>query len=363
LKDYLYFLQDLNDRLNNNIMKKLAIVYLVLIFNQLLVSAQNNQEVPYKLVNKIPLEGEGFWDYLTVESSSARLFVSHSTMVQVVDLKTNKLAGTISGTNGVHGVALAPAHNKGFVSDGRDNSVTVFNLKTLKVTGKIKVTGSNPDAILYDPYSQRVLTFNGRSSNSTVIDAITEKVIGTIPLSGKPEFAVTNGKGKIWVNIEDKSQIAQINPVTLKVEREWSILPGEEPSGLAIDIDNDRLFSVCRNKLMVISDAKAGKVIASLPIGGFTDGAAFDPVKKLAFASNGIGTLTVVKEIDKNDFVVLGTLNTQLGARTIALDNVSHHLYLPVASHEAQSSSDNSQRRYRQPIKPGSFVVLDIAPQ
>ena len=213
------------------------------------------------------MEGDGGWDYLTVESSSARLFVSHSTMVQVVDLKTNKLAGTISGTNGVHGVALAPAHNKGFVSDGRDNSVTVFNLKTLKVTGKINVTGRNPDAILYDPYSQRVFTFNGRSSNATCIDAITEKVIGTIPLSGKPEFAVTNGKGKIWVNIEDKSRVAQINPESLKVEREWSILPGEEPSGLAIDIDNDRLFSVCRNKLMVISDAKAGKVIASLPIG------------------------------------------------------------------------------------------------
>ena len=344
-------------------MKKSTIVYLVLIFSQLSVSAQNNQEVPYKLADKISLEGDGGWDYLTVESSSARLFVSHSTMVQVVDLKTHKLAGTISGTNGVHGIALSPALNKGFVSDGRDSSVTVFDLKTLKVTGKIRVTGRNPDAILYDPFSKHVFTCNGGSSNITAIDAETGKVIGTIPLSGRPEFSVTDGKGKIWVNIEDKSRIAQVNPVTLKVEREWSILPGEEPSGLAIDIDNDRLFSVCRNKLMVVSDAKAGKVITSLPIGGFVDGAAFDPVKKLAFASSGMGMLTIVKENDKNDFVVLGTLNTQMGARTITLDNVTHHLYLPTASYETQSGSGNSQRRYRQPIKPNSFVVLDIAPQ
>jgi len=334
-----------------NLLSIICIV--VLLFSGNLVNAQSG----YKVVNQIHLEGDGGWDYLSVDEAASRLYVSHATMALVVDLKTGKQIGKIPETNGIHGIAIAPALNKGFTSNGRDNSVTVFDLKTLETTGKIQVSGKNPDAILYDAFSGKLFTFNGGSSNASVIDPTQGKEIGTIQLDGKPEFPQTDGKGKIYVNIEDKSEISIINPKTMQVEKSWSIAPGEEPSGLALDNETHRLFSVCGNKLMVISDAEAGKVVTTLPIGGGCDGVAFDPALKRAYSSNGEGTMTVVQEEPKDKFVVLETVNTQRGARTITIDKTSHHLYLSTAEFGEANPGER-----RPAMKPGTFMVLDIAP-
>jgi DNA-binding beta-propeller fold protein YncE len=333
----------------------LSIICITVLFSSgNLLSAQPG----YKVVNQIHLEGDGGWDYLTVDEAAGRLYVSHASMALVVDLKTGKQIGEIADTNGIHGIALAPSLNKGFTSDGRDNSVTVFDLKTLEVTGKIQVTGKNPDAILYDAFSGKLFTFNGGSSNASVIDPKQGKEIATIQLDGKPEFPQTDGKGKIYVNIEDKSEISVINAKTFKVEKSWLIAPGEEPSGLALDNQTHRLFSVCGNKLMVISDAEAGKVVTTLPIGEGCDGVAFDPGTKRAFSSNGgDGTITVVQEENKDKFEVVETVATQKGARTITIDKNTHHLYLSTA--EFGTLVEGSRRP---PMKPGTFMVLDVAP-
>lgn len=335
-------------------MKKLffTISFAALIMNSTYLIAQSN----YKLGNKIHVEGNGGWDYLNVDEVNGRIFVSHGTVAQAIDISTGKLAGTIPDTKGIHGIAIANDLNKGFTSNGRDSSVTIFNLKTFEVITKIYVTGRNPDAILYDPFSQRVFTFNGGGSNSTVIDAKDNKVIGTVPLDGKPEFSVTDGKGKIFVNIEDKSVINVINSMTLKVEQHWPIAPGEEPSGLALDNQNHRLFSVCSNKLMVIIDAESGKVITALPIGDRCDGVAFDPEKKRAYSSNGEGSVTVIQEENSNSYKVLETIVTQPGAKTIAIDKTTHHLYLTTAEYETAPTPTNR----RPPVKPDSFIILDI---
>lgn len=324
----------------------------ILLSSSILLNAQTN----YKMVRQIPLESDGGWDYLSVDEAAGRLYVSHATMALVVDLKTGTQVGKIADTKGIHGIAVVPALNKGFTSNGRDTSVTVFDLKTLQVTGKIKVTGKNPDAILYDPFSQKIFTFNGGSSSATVIDPKENKVIGTIPLDGKPEFPQSDGKGKVYVNIEDKSEISVINPTTMKVEKSWSIAPGEEPSGLALDNETHRLFSVCGNKLMVVSDAEAGKVVTTLPIGDRCDGVAFDPATKRAFSSNGDGTITVVQEVNKDSYKVIETITTPKGARTITIDKTTHHLYLPAAEYEASTGTG------RPAMKPGTFKVIDIAP-
>jgi YVTN family beta-propeller protein len=329
-----------------------AVSFAVLIISSTTLIAQSN----YKIVNKIHVEGEGSWDYLSIDEVNGRIFVSHATVAQVVDIKTGKLVGTIPDTKGIHGIAIANDLNKGFTSNGRDSSVTVFDLKTLAVITKISVTGKNPDAILYDPFSQKVFTCNGGTSNSTVIDAKTNKVIATIPLDGKPEFSVTDLKGKIYINIEDKSVINVINTTTLKVEQHWPIAPGDGPSGLALDNQTHRLFSVCSNKLMVVIDAETGKIITSLPIGDRTDGAAFDPDKKRAFSSNGEGSVTVVQEENSNSFKVLETVTTQPGAKTIAFSKTTHHLYLTTAEYESAPTAANR----RPPVKPNSFMILDI---
>ena len=314
--------------------------------------AQSN----YKIANKIHVGGEGGWDYLNVDEVNGRIFVSHATVAQAIDIKTGQLVGTIPDTKGIHGIAIANDLNKGFTSNGRDSSVIVFNLKTLEVITKIKVTGQNPDAILYDSFSKRVFTGNGRSASFSVIDAVNNKETGIIALDGKPEAIVTNGEGKIYVNIEDKSLINVIDASTLKVINHWPINPGEEPSGLALDNQTHLLFSVCSNKLMVVVDALTGKVITTLPIGEGCDGAAFDPMYKRAYASNGEGTMTVVQEENSNSFKVLETVTTQPGARTITIDKTSHHLYLTTAEYESVPTASNR----RPPVKPNSFVILDI---
>ena len=306
----------------------------------------------YRIARVIHLTGDGGWDYLSVDQVNSRLFVSHGTQVNVVDLKKGEELAVIPNTNGVHGIAVANDINKAFISCGRDTSVKVVDLNTFKEIARVKVTGQNPDAILYDQFTHKVFTFNGRSANSTVIDAKNNKVIGTIQLSGKPEFPQTDGKGHIYVNIEDKSEIAVINARSLKVEKSWSIAPGEEPSGLALDIVNNRLFSVCGNKLMVISDIVAGKIVTTVPIGDECDGVAFDAVTKRIYASNGEGNMTIVRQESADKYTVVENMPTTQGARTITIDKSTHHIYLSVAAREPGSRTS----------KPGTFTVLEVEP-
>jgi DNA-binding beta-propeller fold protein YncE len=342
-------------------MKKInyAISFIVLFSSSTILRSQTSS---YKIAAKIKVEGEGGWDYLISDDSTNRLFISHGTVVNVVNSTTGQLIGTIPDTKGVHGIALAKDLNKGFISNGKDTSVTIFDLTTLATITKIKVTGKNPDAILYDPFSQKVFVYNGRTSNATVIDAKTNMVAATIELPGKPEFSVTDGKGKVYVNIEDKSKICVINAGTLKVDETWSIGKGDEPSGLALDNKNHRLFTVCDNKLMVILDAQTGKEITSLPIGENVDGATFDPEKERAYSSNGDGTLTVVQGTNGNNYKVLENVITQEGARTITINKKTHHLYLSTAEFGETPAATKENPKPRPSLKPGSFVILDIEP-
>ncbi len=315
--------------------------------------AQNNSR--YHIVKKIHVPGNSFWDYLNVDAQG-NLYVSHGNMVQVVNAQSGKVIATMNGLDGVHGVTLAPKLNKGFISSGRDSVVAVFNLKTFKIMKKVKVTGANPDCILYDPFSNKVFAFDGHSDCITVVDANTEKVVKTIPLVGNPEFAVTNDNGKIYVNIENKSMLSCIDTKTLKVLHTWSIAPGEEPSGLAADFAHHKLFSVCRNKIMVVFDTQKEKVVATVPTGGHTDGAGFDPGLQRAYSSNGEGTLTVVQE-NGDSFKVLAQVPTESGARTNIVDPKTHHIYLPTAVFFPR------QKGQRWPkMKPNTFVILDVAP-
>jgi DNA-binding beta-propeller fold protein YncE len=283
----------------------------------------------YHLLGEIKVGGEGGWDYLTVDSTGRRLYVSHGTHVAVLDIDAGKVVGDIADTPGVHGIALAPELNRGFVSNGRANSVTIFDLKTLKSVGQTP-TGENPDSIRYDAVSGRVFTFNGRSKNSTAIDAKSGTVAATIALPGKPEFSVADGKGKVYVNIEDTSEIVEIDAAKATVTKKYSLSPCQEPSGLAMDVKNRRLFSVCANRLMAVSDPEAGKVVATPAIGAGSDGAAFDPGTGYAFSSNGDGTLTVVQQ-NAGKWEVLENIATERGARTIAVDEKSHRVFLPTA--------------------------------
>jgi YVTN family beta-propeller protein len=322
--------------------------------------AQNNTS-QYKISNKFSLEGDGSWDYLIIDDTTGLLYISHQTIVQVLNVRTGKIIETIPDTKGVHGIAIARNLNKGFISNGRDTSVTVFDLLNLKTIEKIKVTGSNPDAILFDSFTQRVFTFNGRSNNATVIDAKTDKVLSTIALEGKPEFAVSDDNGRVYVNIEDKSKICLINPVSMKVEQSWPIAPGEEPSGLALDNKTHRLFSVC-DKLMIIVDALTGKVITTIPIGDRVDGVSFDSGLKRAYSSNGDGTMTVVQEVNENTFKVLENVETQIGARTITLDKSTHKIYLSSAEFGESPAVTAENPHPRPSIKPGTFVILELEP-
>jgi DNA-binding beta-propeller fold protein YncE len=312
----------------------------------------------YRLAGTIAIGGEGGWDYLKVDSAAHRLYVSHATRVDVVDTESGTVVGAIPDTPGVHGIALAPELGRGFVSAGRANAVTVFDLKTLATLATIPVTGENPDAITFEPVSRRIFTFNGRTANATAIDATTNQVVGTVPLGGKPEFAVVDGTGTVFVNIEDKSLLVAFDARTLEVKARWPLAPCEEPSGLALDRAHRRLFSVCGNAMMAVMDADSGKMIATLPTGDGTDGAAFDPAAGLAFASNGEGTLTVVREETPGKYAVAGSVPTRRGARTIALDESTHRLYLPTAEFGPPPSPTADRPHPRPSIVPGTFVVL-----
>jgi len=336
-------------------MKKLFIVVSA-IFLTVSTSASIVPKEGYKIVNKIHLQGDEKWDYLFSDDAAGRLYVSHGNMVQVVDQEKGELVGQVEGLNGVHGIAIAAALNKGFISTKNDNLVTVFDTKTFKVIQKVEVTGKSPDSILFDAFSQNVFVFNGHSDNVTVLNAETNAIVATIALPGNPEFSVTDGKGRIYANIENKSSIVVINATTYKVEKVWSIAPGEEPTGLALDNESRRLFSVCANKLMVIVDAETGKVITTLPTGEKTDGAAFDPSLKCAYSSNGAGTVTVVKEVDKDTYAVVENILTQKGAKTIAINRKTHHIYLPTAEFETAPGVEKPK------VLSGTFIVLDVMP-
>lgn len=311
----------------------------------------------YHQIGKFEIGGDGGWDDLIVDSSAHRLYVSRSTRVMVLDSDTGASVGEISNTNGVHGIAIAEDLGRGFTSNGRDNAVTIFDLKTLKPLGTV-ATGKNPDAIIYDPASKRVFAFNGGSANATAIDAADGKVAGTIDLGGKPEFARSDAKGRVFVNLEDKSQVVAIDARKLAVTNRWSLAPGEEPSGLAIDTKHHRLFIVCNNKKGIVLDDEGGKVVADLTIGSGPDGAGFDPERNLAFSSNGEGTLTVIKEESPNKFTVLENVATQRSARTMTIDPKTHKIYLPAAQYGETPPVTTQNPRPRPKMIPNSFAIL-----
>ncbi|MGH9502194.1 MAG: YncE family protein [Terriglobales bacterium] len=311
----------------------------------------------YHVIKTFKLGGDGGWDYLTFDHASNRLYLSRSTHVIVIDASSGKPVGDIPDTPGVHGIALAPEFGRGFVSNGREGTVSVFDLKTLKVLSKVKA-GENPDAILYDPASKRVFAFNGRSHDATAIDAAKSSVVGTIKLDGKPEFAVSDEKGEVFVNIEDKSELVALDPQKLEVKSRWPLAPCEEPSGLAIDRKHRRLFSGCGNKLMAVVDADSGKLVSSLPIGDGVDAARFDPETGLAFASCGEGVLTVVHEDSADKFSVVENVPTERGARTMTLDPATHQIFMVTAKFGPPPAPTAEQPHPRPAILPDTFVVL-----
>jgi len=313
----------------------------------------------YHVIKEVEIGGDGGWDYLTLDGTARRLYVSHATHVVVVDVDAAKVVGDIPNTDGVHGIAIDSADNRGFVSNGRSNDVTVFDLKTLKETARVK-TGMNPDSIRFEPTTSRVFTFNGRSNDSTAIDSKTGKVLGTMPMGGKPEFSVADGKGKVYVNIEDTGEIAEVDASKLMVTKRYSIKPCEEPSGLAIDVKNRVLFSVCGNRIMAISNPDTGKVIATPAIGAGPDGAAFDPGTGYAFSSNGDGTLTIVQQMG-GKWQVAENIATQRGSRTITLDEKTHNVYLPAADPgPAPAGAPAGGRGQRATFLPNSFKLLIV---
>jgi DNA-binding beta-propeller fold protein YncE len=306
----------------------------------------------YHVSKTIPVGGEGFWDYATVDSDARRLYVSHGTHVVVLDTDTQAIVGDIPDTQGVHGIAVAPEFGRGFVSNGRANNITMFDLKTLKALGTIPA-GTNPDAIIYDPASKRVFAMNGRSGNITAVNAADGKVAGTVEVGGKLEFAAADGKGTIYVNVEDKSQLVHVDSQKLTVLHRWPLAPCTEPSGLAMDTKTRRLFVGCDNKMMAIVNPDTGKIITTLPTGDGTDANGFDPGTDFAFSSNGEGTLTVVHEDSPEKFSVVENVPTKKSARTMALDLKTHNIFLPAADFDAPAAGER-----RGKMKPDSFVVL-----
>ena len=338
-------------------MKRLGIVIVLFLCSPSLFAA----DAGYHVVKKYKLGGEGGWDYLTLDPDSRHLYISRGTHVIVIDADSGKPVGDIPDTPGVHGIALAPEFNRGFTSNGREGTVSIFDLKTLALISKVKGVGDNPDAILYDPATKRVFTFNGRSHDSTAIDAASGKIVGKVPLDGKPEFGVSTGAGEIFVNIEDKSELTDFDPQSLKVKSTWPLAPCQEPSGLAMDVKNRRLFSGCDNKMMAVVNADTGKVITTLPIGDGVDANRFDPETHLAFASCGEGVLTVVKEESPDKYSVLQNVPTQARARTMELDSKNHQIYLVTADFGPKPAATADQPNPRPSVLPDSFVVLVVS--
>ena len=312
----------------------------------------------YRFLKEIPVGGEGGWDYLSVDAKGRRLYVSHATKVVVIDLDKETVVGEIPDTPGVHGVALAPDLGRGFTSNGGENKSSIVDLKSLQLIGKVE-TGQNPDGMLYEPGQQEVYMFNGRGQSATVFAAKTGKVVATIPLEGKPEFAVADTKAsRVYNNLEDKSDVAVIDTKTHQVVNRWPISPGEEPSGMAIDLAHHRLFLGCANQKMVMMDSTDGKVVTSVPIGSGVDANAFDPGTQLAFASCGDGTVTIAHEDSPDKLTVVQTLKTKPRAKTMTLDPQTHKIYLGSAEFEPPGQAQPGQRPPRPKVVPGTFKIL-----
>jgi YVTN family beta-propeller protein len=311
----------------------------------------------YRLLKSIPVPGDGGWDFLTVDVAARRLYVSHGTQVEVLNTDSEVLVGMIPNTRGVHGVAIASELGRGFTSNGQAATVTIFDLKTLQSVGEV-ATGKNPDAIIYDPSTHRVFVFNGRSDSTTVIDAAEGKVATTIPLNGKPEFAVADGTGHVFANLEDKSEVLRLDSQKLTIDQRWPLTPCESPSSMAMDRPKRRLFIGCGNRVMAVVNADDGKVITTLPIGDHVDATAFDPETKLIFNSNGEGSVTVIHQESPDKYQVMETVKTQPGAKTMALDLKTHKIFLPVAEYGPPPAPTKERPHPRPSIVAGSFKIL-----
>ncbi|PFH08893.1 YVTN family beta-propeller protein [Collimonas sp. PA-H2] len=316
----------------------------------------------YKIVSRFPVTGVEGWDYIAVDSKRDHLFVSRSDHVQVIDTRSGEMVANIADTAGVHGVAIAQDLKLGFTTNGRADTLTVFELDSLKTIDTIKAIGAGPDSILYYQPLQRIYSFNGKSQSVTIVDAVTRKVIDTLPVSGQPEFAVSDSLGHVFFNVEDKNEIAVIDAQSSKIVKRWTMAACDGPSGLAIDDLHHRLFSVCGNKKMMVVDAISGKTITTVDIGDRPDAAAFDPATGLVFVSNGGGTLTVVHEDTADKYTVRANLATQKGARTLALNPESHLVYLVSGAFGAAPAPTPANPRPRAPLLPDTFNVLVAAP-
>jgi YVTN family beta-propeller protein len=310
----------------------------------------------YKIQDKWKVGGEGGWDYLAVDAAAHRLYITHGPRVEVLDSATGRSLGAITGLKGTHGVAFDDAGKYGYISDGGANAVVVFDRNTLQKVTSIPA-GTNPDGIAFEPVTKTVWAFNGRSKDATVIDTATQKVIATVPLPGRPEFPVADGNGVIFDNIEDKNEIVQLDAKNPKVTATWSIAPCESPSGLAIDREGRRLFAVCDGKKMAVVDANTGKLIATPAIGDGPDATAYNPKTKLAYSSNGDGTLTII-DASNGSYKVLQNLATQQGARTMALDSATGKVYVVTAQFGPRPAATESTPRPRPSIVPDSFTVI-----
>jgi DNA-binding beta-propeller fold protein YncE len=308
-------------------------------------------EEGYTLQKTVPIPGDGGWDYLIVDDAGRRVYISHGTQVDVLDADSYEHKGTIPDTKGVHGIAVVPDLGKGFTSNGKADTVTIFDLKTLKPLSEVK-TGKNPDAIIYDSSSKRVFAFNGRDKSATAIDADKGEAVGTVDLEGRPEFAVADGAGNVYVNLEDKNTLVKFDAQKLKVLERWKLEGGDEPASLAMDTKNHRLFVGCGNKFLLVVNAENGKVVSKHPIGEHVDATAFDPEKKLIFASCGDGTVTVIHDDGNDKYSVVETVKTKKGSKTLALDLKTHRLFLPSADFKAAEGGG------RPTVVPKSFAVL-----
>lgn len=317
------------------------------------------QSTNYHLVKKTTIGGEGGWDYLMADAETSRLYVSHGTQVEVLDLKSHQKVGVIAPTPGIHGIAVVPGSTVGYTTNGRPNTATMFDTKSFKATKEIP-TGKKPDAIMYDAFSKRVFIFNNEGASATVLEATTGNVVGTVELGGAPEAAVSDDKGLIFVNLEDTNEIAVFDARSLVVKHHWKLGKGEEPTGLAFDKPHHHLFSTC-NKVMIVMDSQTGKVLAEVPTGSGTDGVVFDTLTGSAISSNGEGTLTVVKEVKPDQFEAVQTVTTMRGARTITIDPMSHHIFVTTAEFDPAPAATTENPRPRPAVKPGTFMVLEYA--
>ena len=326
----------------------------------LCLTAHSYAQTPagYHLIKKTVVGGEGGWDYLLADAEGSRLYLSHGSQVEVLDLKSHEKVGVIPNTPGIHGIAVVNKANVGYTTNGRPNTATMFDLKTFKPLSDIP-TGKKPDAILYDRFSERVFIFNNEGSSATVLEAATGKVVGTAELGGAPEAAVTDDKGMIFVNLEDKNEIVGFDAKTLAVKHRWSLGKGEEPTGLAFDKVHHRLFSTCHNNLMIVLDSQTGKELAQVPIGSGVDGAVFDTAFGAAISSNGEGSLTVVKEEKPGQFSAVQTVATERGARTLTIDPKTNHIFTITAQYGTAPAATTENPRPRAPVMPGSFMVLE----